>query len=99
MVGRKRYRHNKVEASKEVDRLHVAYERKQKKLKKQAEAENANGTSANATKTNKATRPSGNTFVKSELKTADQIRKTRELKERRRAKTGRHTKATRGKRR
>ncbi|RKP25809.1 P-loop containing nucleoside triphosphate hydrolase protein [Syncephalis pseudoplumigaleata] len=92
-VGRKRYRHNKVEAPKEVDRLHVAYERKQKKLKKHAETENASGTGA---ATSKPARPGG--AVKSELKTADQIRKARELKERRRAKTGRHAKATKGKR-
>ncbi|KAI9592675.1 P-loop containing nucleoside triphosphate hydrolase protein [Syncephalis fuscata] len=102
-INRKRYRHNKTDAPKEVDRFHVAYERKQKKFKKQAENEKAGETSGASNSGgghgggNRANK--SKPVVKSELKNADQIRKAREVKERRRAKTGRHSKPAKGKRR
>ncbi|RKP08348.1 P-loop containing nucleoside triphosphate hydrolase protein [Thamnocephalis sphaerospora] len=87
-VGRKRYRHNRTEAPKEVDQKHVGFERQQKKLRKRA----GDGDKAAAAGAKKPAVP-----VKSDLKNVHQIRKERELKERRRAKTGRH-KPTKGKR-
>ena len=75
-INRKRYRHNKMDAPKEVDRVHVAYERKQKKLKKQNEDEKSAGGSTTTNRAVGAGRP-----ARSELKNVDQIRKARELKE------------------
>jgi ATP-dependent RNA helicase DDX54/DBP10 len=78
-VSRKRYRHNRIQEAKILDKTQIGYERQQKKLRKQA----AEGKAGVGVK-----KPTGP--VKNELKTATQIRKEREAKERRRAKTGRH---------
>ncbi|KAK9761841.1 ATP-dependent RNA helicase dbp10 [Basidiobolus ranarum] len=77
----KRYKHNKLTAPKKLDPLSINYEKKIQKKRKGTEDVSQQGTK----------RRVGDN-VKGELKSVDQIRKQRELKEKRREKTGRHNK-------
>ncbi|KIJ67811.1 hypothetical protein HYDPIDRAFT_83574 [Hydnomerulius pinastri MD-312] len=101
--GGKRWRHNKVVEAKPLDKLNKDYERKSRQLKKREEksvGDDGEGAQTRPTK-GPAGKPlkkfnSGKRFggksvgrVKSEIKTVDQIRKTRKITENRRAKNAR----------
>ncbi|ORX88505.1 DEAD-domain-containing protein [Basidiobolus meristosporus CBS 931.73] len=77
----KRFKHNKITTPKKLDPLSVNYEKKLQKRKKDPEESTQQGHKRRV-----------GTNVKGELKSVDQIRKQRELKEKRRQKTGRHNK-------
>ncbi|KAG6811535.1 hypothetical protein H0H92_006968 [Tricholoma furcatifolium] len=90
--GGHRYRHNAAIPAKPLDRLHVSYERK---LRHNNKKEEGNGEVKSAGLPGKSVRR-GSRFgaksvgrVKSELKTSEQIRKSREVVERRKAKNAR----------
>ncbi|KAJ1674408.1 Centrin-1 [Spiromyces aspiralis] len=80
----KRFRHNKVTAPKPLDSMSVNYERKLKKRKKTSSAVGGER--------------GGPAAAKSELKTADQIRKARMEKQKRQEKNARPSKRRGGKR-
>lgn len=100
-AGAKRFKHQKVTAAKPLDKLSKDYERKTRQLKKGRESGGEPSTAETPSRGHKGTRgrasggqrsryggkPMGR--VKSELKSADQIRKTRELTERKRLKNAR----------
>ncbi|KAG6861101.1 hypothetical protein C0995_004038 [Termitomyces sp. Mi166 len=92
--GGHKFRHSATVPAKPLDKLHTSYERKFRQLKKKGE--NKGETQS----TRKSTRPEGRFGgksvgrVKSELKTSEQIRKSRKIMEKKRAKNarpGRHT--------
>ncbi|KAJ7647300.1 P-loop containing nucleoside triphosphate hydrolase protein [Roridomyces roridus] len=85
--GGKRFRHNKVDAAKPLDKLGNNYERKMRQMKKSESQEGETSASGS-----RGGRYGGKSFgrVKTELKTSEQIRKGRKVLENRRAKNGRH---------
>ncbi|KAG5648471.1 hypothetical protein DXG03_003082 [Asterophora parasitica] len=93
--GGQRFRHNAVVPSKPLDKLHVSYDRKVRQMqKKKGDADGDDKPSGGrpgkgATKV--GGRYGGKTFgrVKSELKTSEQIRKSRKVMENKRAKNAR----------
>lgn len=99
--GGRRWRHNKVFEAKPLDKLSKDYERKTRQLKKKEEkATGGEGEGSQArpvkntgklSKRNSAKRPGGKSLrrVKTEIKTVDQIHKSRKVAERRRAKNAR----------
>ena len=109
----KRFRHRSETAPKPLDRMNKDYERKVKKMKKKQSEKSRVGEEERRT-TQLSGRPGKNGAkgrskpsryggkpigrVKSELKTVDQIRKTRELQERKRAKNARPSKKGKGRR-
>ena len=102
-VGRigKRYLHTKLVEPKQLDKAHVNYERKARQWKKK---ESGTGGDENPRPQPKkgavlGKRYGGKTVgrVKTELKTVDQIRKTRKAAERRKAKNARPSRRGKGK--
>lgn len=96
-VGGRRFKHQKIEVAKPLDKRNKDYERKTRQLKKKTESVGEmEATQHQAKKGGKlkggrnAGRPIGK--VKTELKTVDQVRKSRNALDRRREKTGRHKK-------
>ncbi|KAI6040291.1 P-loop containing nucleoside triphosphate hydrolase protein [Pisolithus marmoratus] len=95
----KRWKHNKVNEAKPLDRLHKDYERKARQLKKKVEEVgavegNVRGPDklSSDTRTKKlGRRRDGKSIgrLKSELKTVEQIHKTRKMTEKKRAKNAR----------
>ncbi|KAF5393457.1 hypothetical protein D9757_000611 [Collybiopsis confluens] len=89
--GGRRFKHHKIAESKPLDKLSNDYERKLRQMKKQA----PDGDSGAPTKRGHASKAGGRYAgksmgrVKSELKSSDQIRKTRRLQDRRKAKNAR----------
>jgi len=89
-----RFRHNTVVPAKPLDKLHVSYERRVRQLKKTEEDVSGNGNPSAGPPgrpTKAGGRYGGKTFgkVKSELKTSEQIRKSRKVMENKRAKNAR----------
>ncbi|KAG5733691.1 ATP-dependent RNA helicase DBP10 [Termitomyces sp. T112] len=88
-TGGHRFRHNAALPSKPLDKLHVSYERKLRQSNKKREGE------GETESIGKSTRPGGRYGgkamgrVKSELKTSEQIRKSRKTMEQKRAKNAR----------
>lgn len=97
--GRK-FRHNKVSAPKQLDKLGKNYERKVRQLKKKHEGDSKDAARPSTTSPKKErnqrkpSRYGGKSLnkVKSELKTSDQIRRQRKVMERRKARNARPTK-------
>ncbi|KAG5638307.1 hypothetical protein H0H81_000725 [Sphagnurus paluster] len=91
--GGQKFRHNTVAAAKPLDKLHVSYERKMRQLQKKEEVSgDAKPLGGRPGKPSKAGgRYGGKTFgrVKSELKSSEQIRKSRKVMENKRAKNAR----------
>lgn len=97
-IGGKRWRHNKVSEAKPLDKFHKDYERKVRQLKKGQEAATvANDTPQTTQKqSNKKPPKTGRRHdgtsvrrLKNELKTVEQIRKSRRMVERRKVKNAR----------
>jgi ATP-dependent RNA helicase DDX54/DBP10 len=92
--GGKRFKHNKVTTTKPLDKLSKDYERKARQMKKR-ESDSAGGDARPVSRQGqKGGRYGGKPIgkVKSELKSAAQIRKDRGLLEKRRAKNARPSK-------
>ncbi|KAJ7680356.1 P-loop containing nucleoside triphosphate hydrolase protein [Mycena polygramma] len=91
-IGGQRFRHNKSEAAKPLDKLGNNYERKVRQLKKKAESQEGES-SSRPTSGSRGGRYGGKPLarVKTELKTSEQIRKSRKALDNRRAKNGRPT--------
>ncbi|KAI0076110.1 DEAD-domain-containing protein [Panus rudis PR-1116 ss-1] len=92
--GGRKWKHNKVEAPKPLDKLSKDYEKKVRQMKKKSDGvAEEDGPAARGGKKGKAlgVRSSGKTVgrVKNELKTVDQIRKSRKIQEQRKAKNAR----------
>lgn len=94
----KRWKHNKVSEAKPLDKLHKSYERKARQLKKGQEAATVPGDSPQNTqkqfdkrsnKTGKRHDGKSVRRLKNELKTVEQIHKSRRTVERKRAKNAR----------
>jgi len=95
--GSRKFRHSKVSAPKELDKLGNNYERKARQLKKRHEGDRGEVARPLYTSLKKQGKPSrygGKSLdkIKSELKTSDQIRKQRKVMERRKARNARSTK-------
>lgn len=93
-----RFRHNRVVPAKPLDKRHTDYDRKVRQSKKMDEE--ARGTPALAQRPPKSSRFAKKTVgrVKTELKTAEQIRKARKVMERKKAKNARPSHAKKGRR-
>ncbi|KAI5120302.1 hypothetical protein M0805_005806 [Coniferiporia weirii] len=101
VAGGKRFKHQGATPAKPLDKMHTGYERKVRQLKKAHEAgggggggeapESSSGAKKGMANGKGKSRYGGKPIgrVKSELKSADQIRKSRELVERKRAKNAR----------
>jgi ATP-dependent RNA helicase DDX54/DBP10 len=89
-IGGQRFRHNKVVAPKPLDKLGNDYERKVRQMKKKSEAESQQGEQSTSSR-GRGGRYGGKSMgrVKTELKTSEQIRKTRKALDNRRAKNAR----------
>jgi ATP-dependent RNA helicase DDX54/DBP10 len=99
--GGKRFKHNKVTSAKPLDKLSKDYDRKVRQIKKRDEGEGLAEKSQSVAKGGKGLRGkklggryNGKTVgrVKSELKNAEQIRKSRKIMEQKRAKNARPSK-------
>jgi len=96
----RKFRHNKVSAPKQLDKLGKNYERKVRQLKKKHEGDSRDAARPLTTSPKKGrdqrkpSRYGGKSLnkVKSELKTSDQIRRQRKVIERRKARNARPTK-------
>ena len=97
-MGGRRWRHNRVFEAKPLDKFSSDYERKSRQLKKKGEnggesegSQALPGKTAGKVSKNSSKRHGGKSprRVKNEIKTVDQIHKTRKLAERRRAKNAR----------
>lgn len=102
-AGGRKYRHNQVAEAKPLDKLHKSYEKKiHQQKKKQADgAVDSGSTHAGNGKKKLGGRFGGKPVgkVKNELKTVDQIRKSRAMSEKKKAKNARPTnKGKRGRR-
>ncbi|KAJ3724529.1 P-loop containing nucleoside triphosphate hydrolase protein [Lentinula raphanica] len=102
--GGHRFKHQKIAESKPLDKLRTDYERKSRQLKKQVDGGmgDSGGPSSPRVKKGKPQVGRGSRYggksvgrVKSELKNADEIRKSRRMQERRKAKNARPTRKTR----
>lgn len=98
--GGRRWRHNKVVEAKPLDKRSKDYERKLRQLRKKEQSatggESEGSQARPAKNTGKVSKSSSKRFgekslrrVKSEIKTVDQIHKTRKIAEKRRAKNAR----------
>ncbi|KAJ4002075.1 P-loop containing nucleoside triphosphate hydrolase protein [Lentinula boryana] len=96
--GGHRFKHQKTTESKPLDKLRNDYERKSRQLKKRVDdgAEDSGGASSSKVKRGKTKVGLGSRYggkpigrVKSELKSADDIRKSRKIQEKRKAKNAR----------
>lgn len=95
--GGRRWRHNKVSEAKPLDKLSKGYERKLRQLRKKDTGGDGEGSQARPVKnTGKVSKNSGKRLgeksirrIKSEIKTVDQIHKTRKIAEKRRVKNAR----------
>ena len=91
--GGKRFKHNKTQDAKPLDKLSTDYDRKVRQQKKREGAEVAEPRKAGPTRTSGGRyghKPMGK--VKGELKNAEQIRKSRKTLEKRKAKNARPSK-------
>ena len=94
-AGGRKYKHNQVVEAKPLDKLHKSYDRKMRQHKHKQGDGAAQAESASAGKGKKKLggrfggKPVGK--VKNELKTVDQIRKTKQLAEKKKAKNARPT--------
>jgi ATP-dependent RNA helicase DDX54/DBP10 len=94
--GGRKFHHSKMTAPKALDKQHVNYERKSRQLKKGEEKGASGNSDANPKshgrpgKSRYGGKPIGR--VKNEIKTVDQIRKSRELTTKRKAKNARPSK-------
>lgn len=102
--GGQRFKHNKVDAPKPLDKMNHDYERKVRQLKKKEEAGGAPETkqpllSSKGKKLGVRRGATGKSYgrVKTELKTSEQIRKDRKVQERRKAKNARPSRSGGGK--
>ncbi|KAF5385833.1 hypothetical protein D9615_002245 [Tricholomella constricta] len=100
--GGQRFRHNTVLQAKPFDKLHVSYDRKvrqQQKKGEDADGDAKPSASRSGRPTKVGGRYGGKTFgrVKSELKTSEQIRKSRKVTENKRAKNARPSRSHDGK--
>lgn len=94
-MGGRMFKHTKITAAKPLDKLRTDFDRKTRQMKKQEDTE---PTSSRGSKGGRPTkRYGGKSYgrVKSELKTVDQIRKTRKIKDQRKAKNARPSKRKR----
>ncbi|KZT72081.1 DEAD-domain-containing protein [Daedalea quercina L-15889] len=98
-VGGRKFKHHQTAASKPLDRLSKDYERKARQRKKQEQNSGADDDARPSPRPGKkgkalGKRNGGKTVgkVRSELKTVDQIRKTRQISENRKAKNARPSK-------
>lgn len=94
--GGKKFKHTKVTAPKDLDKKHVNFERKSRQFKKKSEGagekdEETHGSKGKAGKSRYGGKPINK--VRNEIKTVDQIRKTRELAAKRKAKNARSSKS------
>lgn len=94
-LGGRKWKHNKVAEAKPLDKLNKDYERKSRQVKKRQSEGKAESTPATATKGKKlggrfGGKPMGR--VKNELKTVDQIRKARQVVDRKKQKNARPSK-------
>ncbi|KAI0819998.1 ATP-dependent RNA helicase DBP10 [Trametes gibbosa] len=101
--GGRKYRHNQVVSAKPLDRLRTDYEKKTKKFKgaeKEAREDRPRSSSSRPPPGKRGARFNGKPLgkVKNELKTVDQIRKTRQVAEHRKAKNARAPPRRKGKR-
>ncbi|KAF8630647.1 hypothetical protein AX15_002797 [Amanita polypyramis BW_CC] len=93
--GGRRFKHTKITPAKTPDKLRADYERKMRRLKKGEGKKDAASSEQTSNPRKKGGKPSkrygGKSYgqVKSELKTVDQIRKIRKIKEQRKAKNAR----------
>jgi len=96
-IGGRKFRHNKMTVPKALDKQHVSYERKLRQQKKGEEsgAASTSGTNPKTRKSRYGGKPIGK--VRNEIKSVDQIRKSRDLSAKRKAKNARPSK-NRGKR-
>lgn len=100
-VGRRpagqKFKHNKIVAPKQLDKLSLTYERKVRQLKKKEETD---GTPSRPEKLGRS-RYGGKSYgrVKTELKSSEQIRKDRKNSERRKAKNARPSRGSKNGRR
>ncbi len=95
----KKWKHNKVQSSKPLDKLSIDYESKMRLSKKKyAPPGGEEDGEKKQPQVLKHGRSKGKTVgkVKNELKTADQIRKQRQLMEKRKAKNARHSRKGKG---
>ena len=91
------FKHTKITAAKPLDKLRTDYDRKTRRMKKQ-DGQDTESTSSLGSKGGRPTkRYGGKSYgqVKSELKTVDQIRKTRKIKDQKKAKNARPSKKKR----
>lgn len=95
--GGQRFKHNKIVPSKPLDKLSTDYERKVRQFKKREEAGGQG--SLQPTSKKGIGRYGGKPYgqVKTELKTTDQIRKSRQIAEKKRAKNARPGKSSKRK--
>jgi ATP-dependent RNA helicase DDX54/DBP10 len=97
--GGKKWKHNKIQSSKPLDKLSIGYERKVNlSKKKNAPPGGEEDAQKKQAPVLKRGRSKGKTVgkVKNELKTADQIRKQRQLIEQRKAKNARRSRKGKG---
>lgn len=97
--GGRRFKHNKVTPAKPLDKRRTDYEKKVSRFKKKdAEAGDASTGPANLANGKKKGRYGGKPIgrVKTELKSNEQIRKSRKIMERKRAKNARPRHAKKG---
>ena len=94
----KRWKHNKVQSSKPLDKLSIDYESKMRLSKKKYAPQGGEEDVQKQPRVLQHGRSKGKTVgkVKNELKTADQIRKQRQLMEKRKAKNARRSKKGKG---
>jgi ATP-dependent RNA helicase DDX54/DBP10 len=92
------FKHNKVVAAKPLHKLNKDYQRKTRLMRKKAEGagNDARSPSSAATKVGGRYRGKPMERVKTELKTAEQIRKRRKMLDKRKAKNGRTTRGKKG---
>ena len=88
-AGGRKFKHTKIMAAKPLDKLRADYERKTRQLNKQEGSDQAPNPGRKGGRPTK--RYGGKSYgrVKSELKTVDQIRKMRKIKDQRKAKNAR----------
>lgn len=92
--GRRRFVHTSVQAAKPLDKKSLGYERKLRQSLKKDPAERSEPPRQKGKPDTKGKRRrDGKSYgkVRSEIKTVDQIRKSRELQSRRKDKNARHT--------
>jgi len=97
-VGGRTFKHTKITTAKPLDKLRADYDRKTRRMQKQENGQDPEPTSSKGGRGGRPTkRYAGKSYgqVKSELKTVDQIRKTRKIRDQRKAKNARPSKKKR----